>query len=153
MALSTTSTYVEYDGNGSTVTAYPIPFQFSELGHITVRVKTGGVWDDLDASDFTVTRAEDGTGSLVTVEAIADTSLVRISRVTPSLQPTVLAKSSVDPFARSIETALDRLAMRSQEDAAAVAAQLNGVTFSVSDGKLFVTSGGSTKFVRLNDIP
>lgn len=113
---------VEYSGNASSTTPYTINFPFLDTGHIVV------VLTDSEGTESTLTEGTDysvaGTystdagrytgGSITTTSAHASSSTVTIKRVTTVTQPTELAEAGPFP-AETLETALDRVTMISQE--------------------------------------
>lgn len=117
MAVPSQTSAVRYTGNGSTETAYTIPFPFLDTAHIYAAVSTDGVTAAvlLEPEEYTVTRLSDGTGgSLVTVAAVEDPAEIVIFRSLPVTQPTVYQPAGPFP-AKTTETALDRLLMQIQQ--------------------------------------
>lgn len=115
MALETVLSTIDYTGNNSTVTPYPIPFSFLATGHIQVTVTDAADAETiLGAGDFSVTRFASGLGELTTTAAHDNTNTLTVERVTPTTQPVVLTDGALIP-ADTLETALDRLAMIAQE--------------------------------------
>lgn len=105
-----------YDGNGSTVTAYAIPFPFLAIAEMKVAVKPpGGEFAVLADGQYTVSRLPDGSGgSVTTATAYANTYRVQVFRATSLLQPVDLPDSGALPSA-AVEGGLDRLTMALQE--------------------------------------
>jgi hypothetical protein len=111
MAVANTNTSVTYQGNGSTVTPYPIPFAYLTALHLEVRVKaTGGVWVKIAPVQWAIVSG----GLRITSGAVPTTSQVKITRSTPNLQPNQYVVGGKFP-ASAHETALDRLTMLVQE--------------------------------------
>lgn len=82
MPVSDTTPIISYDGNGSTVTPYVIPFKFNDNSHVVMLID--GV---VSADGFTLTGAgNDAGGSATTTVAYADTKKVTFRRVVPMSQ-------------------------------------------------------------------
>jgi hypothetical protein len=117
MSIATTATAIRYDGNGSTIDSYEIPFPFLETSHILAAVSEDGIAPpvSLNSADFSVTRNEDGQGGeLVTVVAVDAPARLVIWRLVPIIQPTEFQLAGPFP-STSVETALDRLTMQCQQ--------------------------------------
>lgn len=117
MAVESEVSSIEYAGNESTVTGYPIPFPYLDPSHIEV-----GTLDEddefvaLGADEFTVNEDDD---TVTTDPAIDSADTLVIRRTLPLTQPTVYSSSS--PFLpETHEQALDRLAMQIQQLARAI---------------------------------
>lgn len=123
MALETTATAISYEGNNSTSQRYEIPFSFLSTSHIRAIVVDSD--DDetlLGGGDFTVTRYASGLGYLTTTAAYDDTHTLRIERVTPRTQPTILEDGALIG-AKVVEVALDRQMMVVQEALSNISSQ------------------------------
>lgn len=109
MAVSSTVSTVQYQGNGSTSIPYPVPFLFFEAVHLAVRViSAAGVVTTLElGSGFTATGAKlPGGGNLKTVEAWSASHTVVIQRSAPMTQPYVYTEGARLPM-KSIERNFD----------------------------------------------
>lgn len=116
MTVSTTSSRIEYLGNGIT-SAFAIPFRFLENSHIRItRVELDGSQTMLSpGADYTLVGddADDGGVANLTVAPPNGVHLI-ILRVVPATQETDYI--SGDPFpAESHERALDKLTMLAQQ--------------------------------------
>ena len=117
MALQNDTSRIQYNGNGSTVNSYVIPFVFFENSHVRAVVTTSaGVDTELTlGSGFTVTGAgNQNGGTLRTTTAVPGTSKVTIFRNVPATQTTSYQEGGDFPAA-SHEKALDKLTMISQQ--------------------------------------
>lgn len=104
-----------YDGNGSAVTAYAIPFPFLAVAEMKVAVKPPGGEFAVLSDGYTVSRLPDGSGgSVTTATAYANTYRVQVFRATSLLQQVDLPDSGALPSA-AVEGGLDRLTMALQE--------------------------------------
>lgn len=118
MSISSETSSVEYAGNGSTSTAYAVPFRFDDSSWLEVStVASDGTVATLSlgSGDFTV--GGDGTastGTVTTTAAVPATSTVRIRRITPRTQTQDLAFTGKIP-AEDTETSLDKQAMIDQD--------------------------------------
>jgi len=116
MTVSSTTTRVSYSGNGTT-TAFAVPFYFLASGDLLVvlRSATGVETTQVLGTNYTVTGAGVSSGGTVTMTAApaAGVTLV-ISRNAALTQTTDLLPNDRLP-AESIETALDKLTMLSQQ--------------------------------------
>ena len=131
MSISSTATKVTYSGNNSTVTPYPIPFKY--LTDADVSVYFDGVKRFLGAGqDYTITGSgRDGTGSIVTNVAQADTVTVGIYLDIRLTQPVVLQETGSLP-AKTLEVeGFDRLNMQIRRVWRNVT---NGLRFSNDEG-------------------
>jgi len=135
MAIQTDTSEINYSGNGSTTTAYVIPFVFFDEEDVVVIVtEQGGQATKLVLHwDYLVTGAgdEDG-GALTTTQAIPSTSTVTIYREVEATQQVVYDEGSEFP-AKSHERALDKLTMLVQQFARSI---LRSVQVPVSDHEL-----------------
>lgn len=119
MSLPSEQSSVEYTGNNSTSTPYPISFNFFVASDIVV-VVTGSDGESstlIPVTDYTVTGgdAEAGaTGSLTTTAAIPVSSAVLIERTVPLTQETAFTGIGKFPSA-SVDHALDKLTMGLQQ--------------------------------------
>ena len=116
MTVSSTQSYVEYTGDGST-TAFTIPFYFLLNSDISVMVSdaSGNVTELTNGSDFSVTGqgvSSGGTCSLNTAYSSGYTIL--IYREPPETQETAYYENGKFP-AKSHEKALDKLTMLIQQ--------------------------------------
>lgn len=132
MTVSTTTSRVEYAGNGST-TAFSVPFYFLANGDL--KVYKAGVLQTL-TTHYTVSGAGNPAGGTVTFLSAPTTGQAVVVFRDPALtQNTDYVPN--DPFpAESHERALDRLTMIAQRNR-----DLVGRAFVLSDGD---TSGAST---------
>lgn len=113
MAVQSETSSVSYSGNGSTTTAYVIPFYFLDNSHLEVVVKDN-LGNVLPVS-FTASGAGNQSGgSLTTSNAVPATFTLTISRVVPATQLTSYLEGGPFPAA-SHERALDKLTMISQQ--------------------------------------
>lgn len=130
MTVSTAYAPITYAGNGAT-TAFPVtwPF-FTGTLVVTVIASTGVETAKTLTTHYTVTGGTDDdgrptTGTVTMVTAPASGETLRIARATALTQPTTWPES--DPFPQaSIETALDRLTLIAQENAAGGADGITG---------------------------
>lgn len=111
--IGDTTNFTEYVGNGSTVTAYAIPFRYDAAGWVvvTLRNPAGDVTNLEQVTDYTL----GGTGIaangyLTTVAAVPATHVLTIYREAPGIQSLDLAINTPLP-AVSLEAQLDRIAM------------------------------------------
>ncbi len=105
---------IEYAGNESASTGYPIPFPYLDPSHIEV-----GTLDEddallLGADEFTVNEDDD---TVTTDPAIDSADTLVIRRTLPLTQPTVY---NLPFLPETHEQALDRLAMQIQQLARAI---------------------------------
>jgi len=117
MSVSSTTNRVQYEGNDSIVTAYPIPFYFQDEAWINVQVvDADGVTTTLAlGTDYAITGAGDPDGGdLTTVAAYDDTNSLTIYRVVPLTQLLDLVYNDRLP-AEQIELALDKLTFIAQQ--------------------------------------
>lgn len=116
MTISTTTSRVDYTGNGVT-TAFAVPFVFFGASELTVieRVTSTGVETTKALSThYTVTGGDGSTGTVTAVTAPASTVTWTILRSTARTQSTDYV--DYDPFpAASHERAVDRLTAITQE--------------------------------------
>lgn len=117
MAVESEVSSIEYAGNESTSTGYPIPFPYLDPSHIEVgTLDEDDAFVALGADEFTVN--EDDV-TVTTDPAIDSADTLVIRRTLPLTQPTVYNSSS--PFLpETHEQALDRLAMQIQQLARAI---------------------------------
>lgn len=117
MALQSETSRIQYNGNGSTTTAYAVPFYFFENAHIkAVVTNSSGVDTTLSlGSEFSLTGAGNVTGgTLTTSTAVPSSSKVTIYREVSATQTTSYAEGGDFPAA-SHERALDKLTMLAQQ--------------------------------------
>lgn len=117
MAVESEVSSIEYAGNESTSTGYPIPFPYLDPSHIEVgTLDVDDAFVALGADEFTVNEDDDEVTTDPAIDS-ADTLVIR--RTLPLTQPTVYSSSS--PFLpETHEQALDRLAMQIQQLARAI---------------------------------
>ena len=117
MAVESEVSSIEYAGNESTSTGYPIPFPYLDPSHIEVgTLDEDDAFVALGADEFTVNEDDDEVTTDPAIDS-ADTLVIR--RTLPLTQPTVYSSSS--PFLpETHEQALDRLAMQIQQLARAI---------------------------------
>jgi len=117
MAVESEVSSIEYAGNESTSTGYPIPFPYLDPSHIEVgTLDEDDAFVALGADEFTLN--EDDV-TVTTDPAIDSADTLVIRRTLPLTQPTVYSSSS--PFLpETHEQALDRLAMQIQQLARAI---------------------------------
>jgi hypothetical protein len=121
MTVSTTTSRVDYTGNGSTV-LFAVPFPFIDKDYLTVlridsatQVATTLILDSGGALGYTVAGAGDATGSVTLVTAPTAAQRLAIIREVPSIQDADFVAN--DPFpAETFEDALDRLTMIAQQN-------------------------------------
>jgi hypothetical protein len=126
MAVQSDISSVQYQGNGSTVTPYPVPFYFFDAGDIRVfLLPDGGSETELiEGTDFTVTGAGNENGGEVTTAVAYDaTNKLTIVREVDPTQLTVYDENDKFP-AKSHERALDKLTMVVQQALRAVSRSL-----------------------------
>ena len=115
--IQTSISTITYVGNGSTTTAYPIPFLFFENEHIytTAKDANGAETIFVIGTDFTLTGAGNPNGgSLKTIAPLPATSTLTIFRTVPYTQQ--LAYEEGDAFpAKSHEKGLDLGTMCDQQ--------------------------------------
>ena len=117
--VGSTLNIASFVGNGSTVTAYAIPFRYDAAGWVVVTLENpAGVVTTLEqVTDYTL--LGDGTtaaGSFRTVLAYPSTHTLTVYRETPGIQSLDLPQNSPLP-AVSLEAQLDRLAMAAADSA------------------------------------
>ncbi|WP_153811289.1 hypothetical protein [Terrimicrobium sacchariphilum] len=122
MSVQSETNRVQYWGNGTTTTAYPVPFYFFEIGDLRV-VVTDAEGADIklaEGSDYSVSGAGNESGGAIwTVAAVPPTSRVTIYREVQAVQSTVYEENGEFP-AKTHERALDRQTMLSQQNARAL---------------------------------
>lgn len=121
MSVQNETNRVQYWGNGSTTTGYPVPFYFFESGDLRV-VVTDAAGNDAELEEgggYSVVGAgNENGGSVWTVSAVPSTSRVTIYREVSAVQTTVYEENGEFP-ARTHERALDRQTMLNQQSARA----------------------------------
>lgn len=132
MAVDSEITKLVFTGNGSTVTAYPISFNFLDVAHVKVGLlNDAGAIVDLDENLYIVTASP---AEVKTNPAISPDDSLVVYRLLPLTQPAVFPSSGAMSAAQ-IEQAFDRQAMISQQLARAIDG--NGVYVSgEGDGAL-----------------
>ncbi|WP_312465703.1 phage tail fiber domain-containing protein [Atlantibacter hermannii] len=116
MTVSSTQSYIEYNGDGATTT-FPIPFYFLLNSDISALVAdaSGGVSEPVNGISFTVTGAGTSGGGVLTANTTYPTgSTILIYRNPPVTQETKYYENGKFPAA-SHEAALDKLTMLIQE--------------------------------------
>ncbi|WBG90014.1 phage tail fiber protein [Pantoea piersonii] len=116
MTVSSTQSYVEYNGDGTT-TSFTIPFYFLLNSDISAMVQdaSGNVSEIVNGTDFSVTGAGDSGGGTLTANSIYPSgSTILIYRNPPVTQETKYYENGKFP-ATSHEAALDKLTMLIQE--------------------------------------
>lgn len=116
MTVSSTQSYIEYNGDGTT-TSFSIPFYFLLNSDISAMVAdaSGSVTEPVNGTDFTVTGAgTSGGGTLTANTAYPPGSTILIYRNPPATQETKYYENGKFP-ATSHEAALDKLTMLIQE--------------------------------------
>jgi hypothetical protein len=118
MSVQSDTSRIEYVGNNSTVTDYPVPFYFLADSHLRVIVRNAaGAESSLSSGvDFTATGAGNPSGGgLTTVVAVPASSTIVIYREVPGTQ--LIQFEEADKFpAQAFERALDLLTMLSQQN-------------------------------------
>jgi len=126
MAVQSDISSIQYQGNSSTVTPYPVPFYFFDAGDVRVfLLPDGGSETELiEGTDFTVTGAGNENGGEVTTAIAYDaTNKLTIVREVDPTQLTVYDENDKFP-AKSHERALDKLTMIVQQALRAVSRSL-----------------------------
>jgi hypothetical protein len=126
MAVQSDISSIQYQGNSSTVTPYPVPFYFFDAGDVRVfLLPDGGSETELiEGTDFTVTGAGNENGGEVTTAVAYDsTNKLTIVREVDPTQLTVYDENDKFP-AKSHERALDKLTMIVQQALRAVSRSL-----------------------------
>ncbi|MDF7631468.1 phage tail fiber protein [Erwiniaceae bacterium L1_55_4] len=116
MTVSSTQSYVEYNGDGST-TAFTIPFYFLLNSDISAMVSDadGNITELVNGTNFSATGAGDASGGTATFnDAYAAGTTILIYRNPPVTQETKYYENGKFPAA-SHEAALDKLTMLIQE--------------------------------------
>ena len=135
MSVSTTTNRVQYAGNNSTVTSYPIPFYFQDEEWINVQIVNAAGYTTTLAlgDDYAITGAGDPEGGeLTTVLAYPNTSNLTIFRAVPITQLIDLVYNDRLPAAQ-IELALDKLTFIAQQLASFAASGERALTFPVTE--------------------
>jgi|GEM_PF-6632056 len=117
MSVQSDTSRIQYTGNGSAVTPYPVPFVFLEATHIHVVVtdEAGSETALTLGTEFTVAGAGSPSGGTVTTKtAIPGTRKLTIYREVPATQQTKILENSKMP-AEAIEKGLDKLTMICQQ--------------------------------------
>lgn len=111
MALNSLIDRVTYDGNGSAVTPYPVPFAYLEDPNAVAVFRISGTAETplVRGTDYALT-----SGGVVTAQAIPDTEKVFLLRSVQATQGTVYQENGRFP-AKSHERALDKLTMLVQQ--------------------------------------
>lgn len=117
MSVQATTSKVSYSGNGSTSTAYPVPFYFQNSADLVVLLTdTNGLRTVLtQGTDYSVSGAGNiSGGSITTIAAYASTNTLTIYREVEPTQLTSYAENDAFPAA-SHERALDKLTFLCQQ--------------------------------------
>jgi hypothetical protein len=116
MSVSSSTSTISYTGNGSTTTAYTVPFNFYDAADLKVYLVDASGNSTLltITTNYTVSGGGGSTGSVTTTAAIPSTRTVLIQRMVPYTQLTSFTTGDRLP-ANSIETALDKLTMETQQ--------------------------------------
>jgi microcystin-dependent protein len=117
MSVQSDTSSIQYAGNGSAATSYPVPFVFLEATHIHVIVTDeNGVETELAfGTQFTVGGAGSKNGGNVTTTApVATTRKVTIYREVPAVQQTKFIENDAFP-STAVERSLDALTMICQQ--------------------------------------
>lgn len=158
--IGSTVNSATYAGNGSTSTAYVIPFRYDASSWVKVTVTNAlGEIEDLEqVTDYTLAgTGSTANGTFTTTAAISSTSTVTVYREAPGTQTLSLPANTALP-AVAVEAQLDRLAMAAADSvtkralearlsALLIAAGVNITTESVL-ALLKLTEG--VKYLRLN---
>lgn len=121
MSVQNETNRVQYWGNASAVTAYPVPFYFFESRDLRVVVTDADGADSelTEGSDYSVTgEGNENGGAVLTVMAVPAASRVTIFREVEAIQTTVYEENGEFP-AKTHERALDRQTMLNQQNARA----------------------------------
>lgn len=120
MTVTTTSVYVQYDGNGST-TVFTVPFQFFSASHLKVTLISSNGTETVKSltTHYTVAGGQDSngipqTGTVTMLTAPASGEKLRIERVTTKTQSTTYTNNDAFP-AQTTEAAFDRARLIDQE--------------------------------------
>lgn len=107
MSIESQTSSVTFDGNGSTVTAYAIPFRFDDPAWLTVtHIAEDGTESVLvDGDDYTLAGS-----NLTTAVAIVAEDTLLIERNTP-IKQTVATESPASAYITALEDQLDLLTM------------------------------------------
>jgi hypothetical protein len=116
MSVSSSTSTISYAGNGSTSTAYTVPFNFFDTTDLNVYVVDSAGTSTLLrlTTNYTVSGGNGSTGSVTTTSAIPSAKTVLIQRVVPYTQLTSFKTGDRLP-SDSIENALDKLTMETQQ--------------------------------------
>lgn len=110
MALTESTPTISYDGNGSTVTPYAIPWLFLQDSHLKMYIDGA-----LSSDGFVASGAgNDAGGSVTTTVAYTSSQKVTFIRETPYDQPTDLEDGGRVP-AETLEDAYDYVVMQIQQ--------------------------------------
>ena len=130
MTVSTTYSPLTYSGNGST-TAFPITWPFFSGSLVATLITSAGVetvkslTTHYTVSGGTASNGLPATGTLTMLTAPASGETLRITRATSKTQSSTWAEN--DPFPqKTIEAALDKLTLQTQETAADASDGIDG---------------------------
>lgn len=147
MAVSSSVSAVQYQGNGSTSVAYPVPFLFFEASHLAVQViSAAGVVTKLElGSGFTATGAKiPGGGNVKTVAAWSASHTVTIQRAAPMTQPYVYTEGARLPM-KTIERNFDWIVTLIQQVRDATRNVLKFPYLEASTSNMTLPSAGARK--------
>ena len=160
MTLSSTTTKVTYNGDGSTL-VFPVTFKFLQNSHVKVILRdenaapvTETTW--VEGTHYTLTGAKNENGGSLTVKTIptdytpALGEKLTIKRDIPETQETDLPLGGVFPSA-SVEEALDQLTMLVQQHSEEIArtlllpetSQVTGLTLPDPEPNKILTWNGA----------
>lgn len=117
MSVQSDTSQIQYTGNGSAVTPYPVPFVFLEATHLHVIITDpDGTETELTlGAEYTVSGAGSSNGGNVTTKtAVSGTKKVTIYREVPAVQQYKFTENDAFP-SRAVEKALDSLTMICQQ--------------------------------------
>lgn len=123
MSVQSDVSSIQYTGNGSAVTPYPVPFVFHEATHlrVTVEAEDGSVAELQLGTDFVVAGAGSKTGGAVNTRvAVPTTRTLTIYREVPVVQQSQFIENGPFP-ASTVEKTVDALTMICQQLARKVA--------------------------------
>lgn len=135
MSVATTQTLVQYAGNASDSTPYPVPFPFFDEDWLRVRLLAStGVETDLNlGDDYTVTGAGNPSGgAITTILPYAGDTQITISREVPLTQLLDLLYNDRLPAAL-LEQSLDKLTFITQQLAGNAATGDRSLRFPFSE--------------------
>jgi microcystin-dependent protein len=113
MPVQSETSRIQYTGNASTVTPYPVPFYFLANADVIVVVTDGDGGETVltETTDYTITGALDvAGGEIITVAAVPDTSTLTIYRDPEATQLSQFQGTGPLP-ATALTQGLDRVTM------------------------------------------